>query len=405
MSVIDDASALRDDLVRLRRALHAEPEIGLDLPRTQEKVLAALDGLPLELSLGQGLTSVTGVLRGARPGPVVLLRGDMDALPIQERTGLEHASRIDGAMHACGHDLHTTMLVGAAHLLAGRRDELSGDVVLMFQPGEEGCDGAAAMIAEGVLDAAGRRADAAYALHVFASGVPHGVFSTRPGTTMAASDGLKVTVRGAGGHGSRPHRAKDPVPVACEIVLALQTLVTRQSDIFDPVVLTVGSFHAGTRRNIIPETAEFDATVRTFSPEAKARVRQAVITLARSIAEAHGLTADAEYLDGYPMTVNDPGEAAFAADTITDVLGEERFEPLVNPLPGGEDFSRVLREVPGAFVLLGAGDGRTDNHSPLAVFDDAVLTDGAAVLTELALRRGTAGGLVLVHPWQTGCER
>jgi amidohydrolase len=388
MSVHEDAVALRDVLVRLRRRLHAEPEIGLDLPRTQEKVLAALDGLPLEVTVGEALTSVTAVLRGSRPGPVVLLRADMDALPVQERTGLDYASAVDGAMHACGHDLHTTMLVGAAHLLAGRRDELSGDVVFMFQPGEEGWDGSAAMIAEGVLDAAGRKPDAAYALHVFSAAVPHGVFTARPGTTMAASDSLEVTVVGSGGHGARPHRAKDPVPVACEIVVALQTLVTRQSDIFDPVVLTVGSFHAGTRRNVIPDTARFEATVRTFSAPAKARIRDAAVTLARSIARAHGLDAEVAYVDGYPMTVNDAREVAFVGDTITDVLGEHRFRPLVNPLPGGEDFSRVLQQVPGAFVLLGAGDGTTDNHSPIAEFDDAVLPDGAAVLAELALRRG-----------------
>ncbi|ONI82612.1 amidohydrolase [Saccharothrix sp. ALI-22-I] len=392
MPVHEDAVALRDDLVQLRRRLHAEPEIGLDLPRTQEKVLAALDGLPLELTLGDALTSVTGVLRGTRPGPPVLLRADMDALPVQERTGLDYASRVDGAMHACGHDMHTAMLVGAAHLLAGRRDELTGDVIFMFQPGEEGWDGSAKMIAEGVLDAAGPKPTAAYALHVFSAAVPHGMFTARPGTTMAASDGLEVTVVGSGGHGARPHRAKDPIPVACEIVTALQTLVTRQSDIFDPVVLTVGSFHAGSRRNVIPDTARFEATLRSFSARAKARIKDAAITLTRSIAQAHGLHAEVTYIDGYPMTVNDPQETTFVADTITDVLGEPRFRHLANPLPGGEDFSRVLQQVPGAFVLLGAGNGTTDNHSPLAEFDDAVLPDGATVLAELALRRSRLPG-------------
>ncbi|WP_206795984.1 M20 family metallopeptidase [Amycolatopsis sp. MtRt-6] len=388
MSVHEDATAIRDDLVRLRRRLHAEPEIGLDLPRTQEKVLAALDGLPLEVSLGKSLSSVTAVLRAPRPGPVVLLRADMDALPVQERTGLGYASRVDGVMHACGHDLHTAMLAGAAHVLAARQDALPGDVVFMFQPGEEGWDGAAAMIAEGVLDAAGKPPDAAYALHVFGAAVPHGVFTARPGTTMAASDGLEVTVVGSGGHGARPHRAADPIPVVCEIVTALQTLVTRQSDIFDPVVLTVGSLHAGTRRNVIPGTAKFEATLRTFSAAAKARIKDAAITLAESVARAHGLRAEVTYLDGYPMTVNDPRETAFVADTVREVLGGHRFRPLAHPLPGGEDFSRVLHRIPGAFVLLGAGDGTTDNHSPLAEFDDAVLPDGAAVLAGLALRRG-----------------
>jgi amidohydrolase len=289
MSVHDDAVAMRDELGRLRRRLHAEPEIGLDLPRTQEKVLAALDGLPLEMSLGNALSSVTAVLRAPRPGPVVLLRADMDALPVQERTGLDYASRVDGAMHACGHDMHTTMLVGAAHLLAARQQELSGDVILMFQPGEEGWDGSAAMIAEGVLDSAGRRPAAAYALHVFGAAVPHGTFAARPGTTMAASDSLEVTVVGSGGHGGRPHRARDPIPVTCEIVTALQTLVTRRSDIFDPVVLTVGSLHAGTRRNVIPDSARFEATLRTFSAPAKARMKDAATALVESIAGAHGL--------------------------------------------------------------------------------------------------------------------
>ncbi|NUT52976.1 MAG: amidohydrolase, partial [Saccharothrix sp.] len=362
MSPHDDATALLDDLVGLRRRLHAEPEVGLVLPRTQEKLLAALAGLPLELTRGDALTSVTAVLRGGRPGPAVLLRADMDALPVRERTGLDFASRVDGVMHACGHDLHMAMLVGAAHVLAARRDELAGDVVFMFQPGEEGWDGAAAMIAAGVLDAAGRRPDAAYALHVFGAGVPHGAFAARPGTAMANSDGLEVTVVGAGGHGARPHRAGDPIPVACEIVTALQTLVTRRFDVFDPVVLTVGSFHAGSKRNVIPDSARFEATVRTFSAPAKAAVKDAAVTLARSIAWAHGLRAEVEYVDGYPMTVNDPDETAFVADTVTDVLGG-RFRHLPHPMPGGEDFSRVLTEVPGAFIAVGAGDGTTDNHS------------------------------------------
>ncbi|ADJ47104.1 metal-dependent amidase/aminoacylase/carboxypeptidase [Amycolatopsis mediterranei S699] len=388
MSVHEDATAIHDDMIRLRRRLHAEPEIGLDLPRTQDSVLTALDGLPLEVSLGERLSSVTAVLRANRPGPVVLLRADMDALPVQERTGLDYASRVEGVMHACGHDLHTAMLVGAAHVLAARRDALPGDVIFMFQPGEEGWDGSAAMIAEGVLDAAGQRPDAAYALHVFASAVPQGVFTARPGTTMAASDGLEVTVVGSGGHGARPHRAHDPIPVVCEIVTALQTLVTRQSDIFDPVVLTVGSLHAGTRRNVIPDTARFEATLRTFSAPAKARIKDAAIILAESIARAHGLRAEVTYVDGYPMTVNDPQETAFVAGTVGEVLGEHRFHPLAAPLPGGEDFSRVLQRIPGAFVLLGAGVGTADNHSPLAEFDDSVLPDGAAVLAELALRRG-----------------
>jgi amidohydrolase len=393
MPLHDDARAMQPDLVALRRSLHAEPEIGLHLPRTQEKVVAALDGLPLELTFGTGLSSVTGVLRGGAPGPVVLLRGDMDALPLTERTGLDFASTVDGAMHACGHDLHTTMLVGAARLLSARRAELAGDVVFMFQPGEEGCDGAGLMVAEGVLDAAGRRADAAYALHVFTTGLPHGVFTTRPGPVMASCDTFDVTVLGAGGHGSAPHKARDPIPAACEMVIALQTLVTRRMDIFDPVVLTTGQFHAGTRRNVIPDTARFDTTVRAFSPTARARVRTAMHELVNSIAAAHGLTVEVSSVDGYPVTVNDGDEAAFAATAITESFGENRFRPLANPFAGAEDFSRVLAEVPGTFVILGAcppdADPETvpDNHSEHVEFDETLLADGATVYAELATRR------------------
>src|ERR1700730_6141272 len=196
MPVHDDAVAIADDLVRLRRDIHREPEIGLDLPRTQQKVVAALDGLPLELTLGRALSSVTAVLRGGRPGGTVLLRGDMDALPVTERTGLDYSSQTDGVMHACGHDLHTAMLAGAARLLAARQPELPGNVIFMFQPGEEGYSGAKFMIDEGVLDAAGERPAAAYALHVSSAEHPAGVFYTRPGPMMAAADVLSVTVRG-----------------------------------------------------------------------------------------------------------------------------------------------------------------------------------------------------------------
>ncbi len=312
MSVQDDAAAIGGELAGLRRQIHQDPEIGLDLPRTQAKVLAALDGLPLEVTQGRALSSVTGVLRGAQPGPTVLLRADMDALPITERTGLPYASSVTGVMHACGHDLHTAMLVGAARILSARQAELAGNVIFMFQPGEEGRGGAAHMITEGVLDAAGGRPVAAYALHAASAQFPRGVFATRPGSMMAAADILDVTVRGHGGHASQPHLAQDPIPAACEMVTALQTLVTRRFDVFDPVVITVGSFHAGTADNIIPDEAHFLATVRSFSGAARDRVRAASLRLIADLAAAHGLRAEAEYLDGYPVTVNDAAETAFA---------------------------------------------------------------------------------------------
>ena len=397
-AVHDDAVEIAPELRDLRRALHREPEIGNDLPRTQEKVLAALDGLPFErVTLGQQLSSVTAVLRGARPGPTVLLRGDMDALPVTELTGVPYASKIDGAMHACGHDLHTAILVGAARLLSARQAELPGSVVFMFQPGEEGAFGAKLMIEEGVLEASGERAAAAYGLHVSSSELPGGLFAGRPGAQLAAADQLEVTVRGRGGHASRPSLAADPIPVACEIVTALQTLVTRRFDVFDPVVITVGSFHAGTADNIIPASAELKATIRTFSAAARATVRDASVQLIRQIAEGHGLTADAEFAEGYPVTMNDPAELEFTGRTVAEALGAGRFVLAPNPVTGAEDFSFVLEEVPGAFVFLGACPPEADpsavayNHSPEAVFDDSVLPEGATVLTELALRRLAAG--------------
>jgi len=389
----EQAAAIGGELTDLRRSIHAEPEVGLDLPATQRKVVEALGELPVEVTLGQQLSSVTAVLRGGRPGPAVLLRADMDALPLTERSGVPYASGVRGAMHACGHDLHTAMLVGAARLLSARRDELAGTIVLMFQPGEEAEGGARVMIEEGVLDAAGSRPVAAYALHVASALLPLGLVASRPGTLMAAADTLDVTVHGRGGHGSQPHHAADPVPAACEIVLALQAMVTRKFDVFDPVVVTVGTFHAGTADNVIPDEAQFRATVRSFSPAARAAVQDAAPRLARDIAAAHGLTATAQYLDGYPVTVNDAAELANAEQAIGDVLGPGRFLPLPNAIPGSEDFSYVLDQVPGAFLMLGATPPDADaatapfNHSSEAVFDDAVLPDGAALYAGLALRR------------------
>ena len=396
MSIVDDARAVLDDLVELRRRLHREPEVGLQLPRTQERVLEALQGLPVEVSTGRGLSSVTAVLRGqADTGGdrrTVLLRGDMDALPVAERTGLDFAASGE-SMHACGHDLHTAMLVGAAHVLSAQRDSLAGDVVFMFQPGEEGYDGARHMVDEGVLDAAGRRADAALALHVTSGMLPRGLFAARPGPVMSAADVLRVTVQGAGGHGSSPHRAKDPIPAACEMVVALQTFVTRRFDIFDPVVITIGAFHSGNVHNVIPDSAYFEATVRSFSHAAHERVLAESVQVCRGIAAAHGLEVDAVAEELYPVTVNDPAQLEAVASTVTDLYGDDRYFTLPNPVPGSEDFSRVLDAVPGAMVFLGATPTERDpatapfNHAPEAAFDDAVMSDGVTVLAEFAVRQ------------------
>jgi amidohydrolase len=402
MGLREDAAAIAGDLAGLRQAIHREPEIGLDLPLTQAKVLAAVDGLPLEVSTGDKLSSVTAVLRGGggaaggvagRARPVVLLRGDMDALPVTEATGLAYSSRFEGVMHACGHDLHVAMLAGAARLLSARQAELPGDVIFMFQPGEEGYRGADLMIGEGVLDAAGPRPVAAYALHVSSTQYPCGLFATRPGPMLAAADILRVTVRGRGGHASQPHLAADPITAACEMVTALQVMVTRHFDVFDPVVVTISSFHAGTTDNVIPDEAFFLGTARSYSAAARNRLRATFSHLIKKIADAHGVTADAQYVDEYPVTVNDPAEAEFARAAVAEVFGPARSIHKTFPMTGAEDFSYVLQQVPGAFLSVGAVPLDRDpatapsNHSAAAVFDDAILADGAACYAELALRR------------------
>lgn len=393
MSFIESAQDMRDELVRLRHSLHTTPELGLHLPRTQEKVLAALEGLPLEITTGKTLSSVTAVLRGGRPGPAVLLRGDMDALPVTEKNDLPYVSQLPGQMHACGHDLHTAMLAGAAHLLSARRDELAGDVIFMFQPGEEGHDGAKQMIGEGVLDAAGARPVAAYGMHVVSSMLPPGLFASRPGPIMAAADVFAVTVKGRGGHGSTPHMALDPIQAGCEMVTAMQTMVTRTFNVFDPVVVTVGSFHGGSADNVIPDEARFEATVRTFSKENRALVKRRLEEVVRGVAAAHGLEVGTALGMGYPVTVNDQGEAEFVGATADELFGPGRYFVSPQPVMGSEDFSYVLENVPGAFVFLGACPPGRDpatapyNHSPEAQFDDAVLPDGAALYASLAFSR------------------
>lgn len=396
MDLHDDARGMAGDLAELRKELHRDPEIGLDLPRTQEKVLRELDGLGLEVSTGSATTSVTAVLRGGARDDAdprtVLLRADMDALPVAEETGLDFAST-NGAMHACGHDLHTASLIGGARLLAQHRERLRGDVVFMFQPGEEGWDGAGVMLQEGILDAAGRRADAAFGTHVFSNTFPAYQFASRPGPLMAASHGLFVTVRGRGGHGSAPHRTRDPIAATAEMITALQTMVTRRFDVFDPVVVTVGIIEGGTRRNIIPDTARFEATVRRFSEANAVRLREGIHDTLRGVAQAHGVEVDIEYDDEYPLTVNDAAEVEFAADVVREVLGTDRYDDLADPITGSEDFSRVLAAVPGAFVFIGATlpghDPETapSNHSPRADFDPGVLPDAAAIYAELAVRK------------------
>ena len=293
ISAADLLSAAYNDADRtidLRRRLHRHPEIGLQLPQTQATVLDAFAELPVEVTTGKSVSSVVGVLRGARPGPTYLLRADMDALQVHEDTGLPFASEIPGAMHACGHDTHVAMLLGAARLLAERRDLLAGQVVFMLQPGEEGLHGARYMLEEGLLDVVPEApVSGAFAMHII-SNLPSGSVNVRPGPMMAAADQWRMTVRGRGGHASMPHSAADPVPVAAEIVLALQSMVTRRVDVFDPAVVTVAHIAAGSRDNVIPEIAFLEGTIRTLSAERRRDVVAAVERVATHVAAAHDMT-------------------------------------------------------------------------------------------------------------------
>ncbi|WP_407360897.1 M20 family metallopeptidase [Microbacterium sp. LBN7] len=389
MTLLDDARGLLPELVALRRAIHADPELGLALPRTQQRVLDALAPWDLETRCGTGLSSVAAVVRGAHPGPTVLLRADMDALPLAEETGLDFAATGE-RMHACGHDLHVAGLVGAAHLLAARREELHGDVLLMFQPGEEIGDGAKRMIDEGLLELTGSIPVAAFGIHV----VPgeYGIFSTRVGALMAGAIEVEVTITGQGGHASAPHLTRDPVPVIAELVTALQAFVTRRFDVFDPVVLSVTQLQAGgPARNIISDTATLVASVRVLSHESSARVQTELPLLVQEIAAAHGCTAAIDTVVLCPPTVNDEAAVEDARASLIALFGEERVRETPNPVMGSEDFSYVLERIPGAFLFLRATPAGLDletaapNHSPHVEFDDAVLADQAAALAGFAL--------------------
>jgi hippurate hydrolase len=384
---LDEAKAHLDDVIQLRRRIHHWPELGLELPRTQAAILEALDGLGLDLRTGRAATSVIATLAGAGPGPTILLRADMDALPMPEETGLPFASTVPNTMHACGHDAHVAMLVGAARLLAAQRDRLAGRIVFMFQPGEEGYHGARVMIEEGLLDGAAPPAGA-FALHVTGH-VPAGVVATRPGPVLASGDAFQIVVRGRGGHGSAPHDCLDPIPIACEMVQAFQTLVTRRVHVFDPAVITVGKIEAGTARNVIPETASLLGTIRSVSEATRAAVLEGVRRVAEGIAAAHGAEATVELSPGYPVTVNDEGFARFVLATARTVLGAERVQPMAHPLMGSEDFAYVLQRVPGALAFLGTppdGGPAHPNHSNRMIVNESVLAAGVALHTAVALR-------------------
>ncbi|MGE4304928.1 MAG: M20 family metallopeptidase [Novosphingobium sp.] len=398
--LIAEAAAISDRIVALRRAIHAEPEIGLHTPKTRDKVREALAHLPLEWREGPSTTGLVATLKGgAGEGPCVLLRGDMDALPMPEETGLDFASKVPGTMHACGHDAHTAMLAGAAEILARQADNLKGEVRFMFQPGEEGYHGARFMLEDGLLGGEGfdrPLPDAAFALHVMPN-APHGLVGGRTGALLAAADQLHITVTGRGGHASMPHDTLDPVPVACEMVSAIQTMVARRFSVFDPVVVTISKIEAGTAHNVIPDTVNMLGTMRTLSPTNRARLREELPLLVAGIAGAHGLTGEVNIIEGFPVTLCDAGAVDFGEKVARDMFGEEAFLRLADPIMGAEDFAYVLEKVPGAMFFLGVSHEGDDwahccgIHSTRMMVDESVMPQGAAYLAGLAatfLERG-----------------
>jgi hippurate hydrolase len=388
-TLLREARTLLPEVVRLRRQIHRYPEVGLTLPHTQSTIVEALADLDLEITLGKQLSSVVAVLDGPSPGRTVLLRADMDALKIQEATDLDYASEIDGAMHACGHDGHTAMLAGAARLLTMRRDRIPGRIIFAFQPGEEGYAGARLMIEEGLLDRYGVP-DAAFAIHITPRHSSGEVFS-RPGPVMAGAGTFKIVIKGRAGHPAEPHHAVDPIPIASEVVLALQTYVTRRVKAFEPAVVTVTAIQAGSHElGAIPEAATLTGTIRAISEETRINLFSAVRDLAANIASAHGAHAEVRVEPGYPPVVNDPAIVEAVAEVSRGLLGKDHFRLLPTPIMPSEDFSYILQRVPGAMAFLGARpdnqDTVADVHSPQMILNEDAMAVDVALHATVALR-------------------
>lgn len=398
--LLERARELAPRIVAVRRRIHRLPEQGLSLPQTQATIVEELRTLDLEPTLGKDLSSVTAVIGADRPGKWTVLRGDMDALPVREDTGLEFASEVDHSMHACGHDTHVAMLLGGARLLADvartNPEALPGPILLMFQPGEEGYAGARVMLEEGLLDGAAGTPELtkdnarALAIHI-GTEYATGEVVTRRGAIQASADNLFITIRGRGGHASAPHHARDPIPVAAEIILALETALTREIDAFDPAVLTVAHVRAGTTHNIIPEVAVLEGTFRCVSAETRAKMPELIKRVATNVAAAHDTTADVEIRPVYPVTVNDRVVAEVALDLAAELVGKDGAIWRRDPIMGAEDWSFVLERLPGAMVFLGARPpdkplaGYPMNHSNLVIFDEDALPIGSALYAAFAL--------------------
>lgn len=388
VAIREEAEAALPPVVDLRRAIHREPELGIANPITMGRIDTALADLPLTFHRGDGdITSLWADLEGTTDGPTVLLRADTDALPMTEDTDLEFRSQIEGRAHACGHDAHTAMLVGAARILAGRRDEFAGRIRFMFQPGEEGMGGAALMIREGVLEGV----DAAYALHITPN-CPSGWVAGRAGAIMAAADEFHITINGAGGHASSPHFATDPVTIAAHLVTAIQTMVTREIHVFEPAIVTTTQINAGTTTNVIPDKATLAGTIRTMSPATRTQVHAALERVTHAVAATFDATAEVKIGLGYPVTVNHREPVELVKRVTQAVLGENKFLELPFPVMGAEDFSYLLEKVPGAMSLLGVCPDHITNsleapacHSNKMMLHEPAMANGVAVHVGTAL--------------------
>ncbi|MCZ7646275.1 MAG: amidohydrolase [Planctomycetota bacterium] len=388
-------SAVEADLPRLieiRRHLHAHPELAFEEFETSKLVQRELAGLGLEVRAGLAKgTGVVAVLRGTAPGAsgkdarAVALRGDMDALPIHEETGLPYASTIPGKMHACGHDAHTTMLLGAARVLSRHRDRLQGSVVFCFQPAEEGGGGGRYLVDEGALD--DPACAAAFALHGFPN-LPVGHVAVKPGVAQAASDSLRIKVLGVGGHGAAPHKSVDPIVLSARVIEALQGVVSREVNPVDSAVVTVGAIHGGEAGNVIPPSVEMKGTIRSLDEAVRRQVHAAVKRTVELTCAAGGGKAEVLVHDGYPVLTNDPGASRFALETARELFGAPKVHELPVPSMGGEDFAYYLQKVPGAFIRVGVAtrEAYPGLHHPAYDFTDAALGVGVALFCRLAER-------------------
>jgi hippurate hydrolase len=381
MPIINSIAALEEKMTEWRRDFHMHPELAYQEVRTSGKVAELLESWGIEVTKGLGKTGVVGVIKGSGDGPSIGLRADMDALPIDEMNEMPWKSQNAGVMHACGHDGHTTMLLGAAKYLAETRN-FDGTVNLIFQPAEEGYAGAKAMMDDGLFEKF--PCDQVYGLHNWPQ-MPAGSIAAVPGPIMAAADKFDITVRGKGAHGAMPQNGVDPIVIGSQIVTALQSLVSRSKDPIETAVISITMFHSGAAFNVIPEEAVLSGTVRTFNPEVQHMIEAGLKRIAEGIASGMGGSADVDFRRGYPATVNHDAQTQLAANVASGIVGPENVRDDVDPTMGGEDFAFMLNEKPGCYLWLGQGGGASSEnvHHPQYDFNDSVLPIGASVLARL----------------------